>query len=203
MCTNCHCNEEEIPKKQIISPLEIAKRNIITHQLEYIGENPDREGLLDTPKRIVKMWDEIYSGYQKHPQDILTVFDADGYDQIILLKNIEMYSTCEHHMVPFFGKAHVAYIPNTKVIGISKLARLVDIYAKRLQIQERIGMQVTQALMEYLQPKGAACIIEACHLCMRMRGVSKQESIMVTSSLKGVFLDKPEARAELMQLIKS
>lgn len=185
---------------------DVQKRLIgkhsVSNQLKIIGEDPEREGLKETPKRVVKMWDEIYKGYSQKPEDVLTTFSADGYDQIILLKNIEMYSTCEHHMVPFFGKAHIAYIPNGKVIGISKLARLLDIYARRLQIQERLGDQVTDALMKYLQPLGAACIIEACHLCMRMRGVSKQNAIMVTSSLRGVFLEKPEARQELMQLIK-
>lgn len=201
MC-DCDCNEEKVPKEQIVTPFDELKRASVRDQLRWIGEDQDREGLLDTPKRIVKMWDEIYGGYKQHPKDILTVFDADGYDQIILLKDIELYSTCEHHMVPFFGKAHIAYIPDQKLIGISKLARLMDIYARRLQIQERIGDQVTDALMEYLKPKGAACIIEACHLCMRMRGVGKQNATMVTSSLRGAFLDKPEARAELMQLIK-
>lgn len=176
--------------------LELVKQTI-----KAIGEDTEREGLLSTPRRVVKMWDEIYKGYKQKPEDILTTFDADGYDQIVLLKDIELYSMCEHHMLPFFGKAHVAYIPNGRVIGISKLARLVDIYAKRLQIQERLGEQVTDALMKYLKPKGAACIIEATHMCMRMRGVAKQNSVMTTSSLKGVFLNKPEAKQELMQLI--
>lgn len=176
--------------------LELVKQTI-----RAIGEDTEREGLLGTPRRVVKMWDEIYKGYKQKPEDILTTFDADGYDQIVLLKDIELYSMCEHHMLPFFGKAHVAYIPNGRVIGISKLARLVDIYAKRLQIQERLGEQVTDALMKYLKPKGAACIIEATHMCMRMRGVAKQNSVMTTSSLKGVFLNKPEAKQELMQLI--
>jgi len=134
----------------------------------------------------------------------MTTFSADGYDQIILLKDIELYSMCEHHMLPFFGKAHVAYIPHPdkKIVGISKLARLVDIYARRLQIQERIGEQVTSALMKYLEPQGAACIIEAVHMCMRMRGVAKQQSIMCTSSLKGAFFTSAGARIELMSLIK-
>jgi len=180
---------------------KIAEK-LVRDQLTMIGENPDREGLQKTPYRIVKMWDEIFSGYDKKPEDVLTVFDADGYDQIILLKDIELYSMCEHHMLPFYGRAHVAYVPWRKIVGISKLARLVDIYAKRLQIQERIGEQVTDALMRLLDPKGAACIIEATHMCMRMRGVEKQNSVMVTSSLGGVFLTKPEAREELMQLIR-
>lgn len=177
-------------------------KDLIYMMLSAINENPNREGLVDTPKRVIKSWQEIYSGYSKDPKDVLTVFESDGYDQIVLLKDIEMYSMCEHHMLPFFGKAHVAYIPDGKVIGISKLARLVDIYARRLQIQERIGEQVTNALMEHLKPKAAACIIEAQHLCMLMRGVNKQNSVMVTSSLRGVFLTDPAAKNELMNLIR-
>lgn len=174
----------------------------IREQLQYLGENPNREGLQKTPERIIRSWNELYSGYGKDPKDILTVFNSDGYDQIVLLKDIELFSMCEHHMLPFFGKAHVAYIPDKQVVGISKLARLVDIYARRLQIQERIGEQVVNALMEYLKPLGAACIIEAVHMCMRMRGVSKQHSTMITSSLKGVFMEDVPARGELLQLIK-
>jgi len=169
--------------------------------LQAVGEDTTREGLLDTPKRVVKSWTELYKGYNQKAEDILTVFSSDGYDQIVLLKDIEVYSMCEHHMLPFIGKAHVAYIPNEKIVGISKLARLVDIYARRLQIQERIGQQVTDDLMRLLKPKGAACIIEAQHLCMLMRGVNKQNSVMVTSSLKGVFLQNNTSRQELMNLI--
>lgn len=170
--------------------------------LGFIGENPDREGLLNTPERVVRSWEELYSGYGKDPKDLFTTFEKGTYDQIVLLKNCEMYSTCEHHMLLFFGKANIAYIPDKRVIGISKLARLLDIYARRLQIQERIGEQVVDALMEYLQPKAAACIIEAEHMCMRARGCNKQESIMVTSSMRGAFFTNGAARAELMQLIK-
>jgi len=174
----------------------------IRFQLKCMGEDPDREGLLKTPDRVIRSWDELFSGYFEKPEDLMTTFNSDGCDQVVILKNIEMYSMCEHHMLPFFGYAHVAYIPNKKVIGISKLARLLDVFARRLQIQERIGEQVTAALMKYLQPKGAACIIEATHMCMRMRGVNKQESVMSTSSLKGVFLKEASARQELFQLIK-
>jgi GTP cyclohydrolase IA len=170
--------------------------------LNHIGENPTREGLVETPNRVVKSWKEIYKGYSQNPADVFTTFDSGAYNQIVLLKDCELYSMCEHHMLPFYGKIHIAYIPTNKVIGISKLARLADIYSRRLQIQERIGEQITNDLMTYLQPLGAAVIIEASHMCMRMRGVEKQHSIMVTSSMRGVFLDKPEARMELMQLIK-
>ena len=178
---------------------EVAEANV-SRLLEYLGEDVNREGLQGTPRRVIKMYDEIFTGYKQHPKNILTTFAADGYDQIVLLKDIELYSMCEHHMLPFVGVAHVAYLPGDKVIGISKLARLVDIYARRLQIQERLGDQVTSALMEYLKPQGAACIIEAQHMCMRMRGVGKQRSTMVTSSVKGVFKESG-IKSELMQLI--
>jgi GTP cyclohydrolase I len=175
----------------------------IVRLIQFIGDDPNREGLKETPNRIARAWqNELFVGYSQNPKDILITFEGEGYDQIILSKNIEIFSMCEHHMLPFFGVAHVAYIPNGRVVGISKLARLVDIYARRLQIQERIGKQVTDALMEYLQPKGAACIIEASHMCMRMRGVSKQQSSMVTSSIKGAFFDDPRAREELLELIR-
>ena len=170
--------------------------------MQYIGEDVNREGLLETPKRIVKSYSHLFSGYEKNPADVMKVFDSETYDQIVLLKDIELYSMCEHHMLPFIGKAHIAYIPDGKVLGISKLARLLEIFTRRLQIQERIGEQVTTALMEHLSPKGAACIIEAQHLCMQMRGIEKQHSVMTTSSLKGVFLTKLDARNELMGLIK-
>ena len=170
--------------------------------IQYLGEDTSREGLVDTPNRVVKSWSTIFGGYEKDPKDVLTTFAADGYDELVLLKDIEFHSTCEHHMLPFSGKAHVAYIPGDKIVGISKLARLVDIYARRLQIQERICTQVTQAMMEHLNPKGAACILEAQHLCMVCRGVQKQNSVMVTSSLTG-NLKNNSAKQELMQLIKS
>lgn len=182
---------------------QLMARQYIKGLIEFIGEDPGREGLVDTPERIIKAFqNELFIGYGQNPEDLLTTFDGEGCDQIIISKGIELYSMCEHHVLPFFGVAHVAYIPNEKVIGISKLARLVDLYARRLQIQERIGEQVTGALMEFLQPKGAACIIEATHMCMRMRGVSKQGATMVTSSMKGVFFDDERARAELMALIR-
>ena len=147
---------------------------LIKSLLHEIGENPNREGLLQTPHRVVKSWEEIYSGYSVNPENILTIFN-EPCNEIVILKNIELYSMCEHHMLPFYGKAHVAYLPdNNKVVGISKLARLVDIYSKRLQIQERLCQQVTKALMDILKPKGAACVIEATHLCMRMRGVANK-----------------------------
>ncbi len=175
---------------------------LITRMIEIIGEDPCRHGLIETPKRINKSWEFLFSGYTQDVSQLFTKFEGEGYNQIILLKDIEMYSMCEHHMLPFFGKAHIAYIPDKHIIGISKLARILNIYSRRMQIQERIGDQVTDALMKYLSPLGAACIIEANHLCMRMRGVEKQNSIMTTSSLKGVFLDNIASREELLRLIK-
>lgn len=171
--------------------------------LAYIGEDPNREGLKETPDRIVRSWNEVFSGYSQDPADLFTTFDTEGYDQMVLLRSVEFFSMCEHHVLPFSGFACVAYIPDSRVIGISKLARLVDIYARRLQIQERMGEQITDALMKYLQPKGAACIIEAQHLCMRMRGCSKQQSVMVTSSLRGAFKKDLDTRTELMRLMQS
>jgi len=178
------------------------KEEAIEYQIGLIGDDPKREGLRETPFRVLKAWKEIYAGYSMEPASVFRTFESDGCDQIVLLKNIELYSMCEHHMLPFFGVAHVAYIPNGRVIGISKLARLLDIFARRLQIQERIGELVTESLMVGLEPLGAACIIEATHMCMRMRGVGKQNSVMTTSSLKGVFLSQPAARQELQMLIK-
>ena len=181
-----------------------SKKRILLHlkqQLEYIGEDTGREGLISTPERIVRSWDELYGGYKQDVQSLFTIFEEPA-DQMVVLKDIELYSMCEHHNLPFFGKAHVAYLPDGKVIGVSKLARLVDMYARRMQIQERIGQQVTDALMKYLQPKGCACIIEAKHMCMCMRGVEKQNSVMVTSSIEGAFREEAALRAELMSFIK-
>lgn len=185
-------------KKEVLSAIELL--------LTEIGEDPKREGLLETPHRIIKSWQQLFSGYKYREDDIqkmMTCFTNDNkYDEIVLLKDIELFSTCEHHWLPFTGKAHIAYIPNKKIVGISKLARLLEVYSRRLQIQERIGEQVTNFLMNNFKARGAACIIEAQHLCIKARGIQKQNSMMVTSSLKGVFMTKPEARHELMSLIK-
>ncbi len=181
---------------------EKSVEDIIIRQLQFIGEDPTREGLLETPGRVVRAWGELFSGYKQDPSKILKVFKDGACDEMVLLKNIEFYSMCEHHILPFFGKAHIAYIPDGRVVGISKLARLLEVFARRLQIQERLGQQITETLMKELKPKGAACILEAQHFCMTSRGVGKQDSVMVTSSLTGVFRDKPEVRAEFMGLIK-
>lgn len=173
--------------------------------LACIGEDPTREGLLETPKRVAKSYGQLFSGYAVDTDEklveLLKVFTDGACDEMVILRDIEFSSFCEHHMLPFIGKAHVAYIPNGKVVGVSKLARLVDVYAKRLQIQERLTTQVTSALDRILAPKGAACVIEAHHQCMSCRGVGKQHSIMVTSSLTGAFKQEPETRAEFMSLV--
>ena len=164
-----------------------------------------KKGLRDTPSRFLSAWhDELCCGYDFSDSDIasmLTDFESEGYDQMVISRNIEFNSLCEHHLMEFTGHAHVAYIPDKRVVGISKLSRLVDIFARRLQMQERIGMQVTDALMKYVKPLGAACIITARHSCMCARGVNKQHSDMVTSSLRGAFLKEIETREELMRLI--
>lgn len=181
------------------------KEDTIRCMLEDMGENPDREGLKDTPKRVVKSWDKLYSGYKQNPEDILKAkFSCAYYDEMILLRNIPIFSTCEHHLLPFTGKCHIGYIPGKcgKVVGISKLARLMEMYARRAQIQEQLTMQIGEALVKYLKPKGVAVIIEASHMCMVARGVEKPGSSMVTSYMAGVFKNKPATRAELLSLIK-
>lgn len=170
--------------------------------LKQIGENPQREGLMDTPKRFEKAFKFLCAGYKENPEQILSKKFHEKYDEIVLLKDIELYSTCEHHLLPFFGKCHIAYIPNGQVVGISKLARLMECYARRLQIQERLCNEIVDAIQKELKPVGAACIIEAQHFCMTSRGIQKQNSKMVTSALRGVFKEKGETRAELMRLIK-
>jgi len=172
--------------------------------LQYLENDSTREGLRDTPKRVIDSFDEIFSGYGKDPAEVLaSTFNGEGYDGIVLLRDIEFHSTCEHHLQPFIGKAHVAYIPVDRIVGISKLARLVDLHARRLQNQERITKGVADDLEKYITPMGCAVIIEARHGCMRCRGVVKQNAVMTTSAMRGVFFDKAEARSELMQLIQS
>lgn len=173
----------------------------VIRQLQFIGEDVGREGLKETPGRVVRSWGELYAGYKQDPAKVFKVFEDGACDEMVLLKNVEFYSTCEHHMLPFFGRAHIAYIPNGKVIGVSKLARLLEVYSRRLQIQERLGQQITTAINTHLKPKGAACILEAQHFCMTSRGIQKQNSVMVTSSLTGVFRDGATTRSELLNLV--
>jgi GTP cyclohydrolase IA len=163
-----------------------------------------REGLQNTPERVIESFDEIFSGYSNDANEILdSTFNSEGYDGIVLLRDIEFQSTCEHHLQPFTGRGHVAYIPLDRIVGISKLARLLDMHSKRLQNQERITHSVANDLESILKPLGCAVIIEAQHGCMKCRGVKKQNSVMTTSSMRGVFFEKSEARTELLQLIRS
>lgn len=197
-----------IKGKWLVFPWEInedadkSATDIIVRTLQYIGEDPLRDGLRETPERVVRSWQQLYAGYKQDPKDILsrTFTNEEKYDEMVILKDIEFYSTCEHHLLPFFGKVHIAYLPIEKVIGISKLARLVDCFARRLQIQERLTQQITGAIDEYLKPLGVACFIEARHLCMMARGVEKQNSIMITSSIRGAFKEKDAARLEFLLL---
>lgn len=173
--------------------------------LGYIegDESVDREGLQETPKRVVESWSEIFAGYGMDASDLLqATFNAEGYDGIVLLRDIEFTSTCEHHLQPFRGRAHIAYIPVQRIVGISKLARILELHARRLQNQERITKGIADDLERELEPLGAAVIIEASHGCMQCRGVAKQQAVMTTSAMRGVFFDRPEARTELMQLIQ-
>ena len=182
-----------------------AKKAIDTI-VRYLEPNEGelREGLIDTPERVVKSWEEIFTGYSLEAEKVLeSTFNAEGYDGIVLLKDIEFHSTCEHHMLPFTGSAHVAYIPVEKIVGISKLARLVELHSMRLQNQERITNSIADDLERVLKPLGCGVIIEAKHGCMQCRGVKKQNSVMATSSMRGVFFDKSEARMELLQLINN
>lgn len=171
--------------------------------LKAIGENPEREGLRRTPKRVTDALEFLTRGYQMNLDEVINnaVFSED-YSEMIVQKNIDFYSLCEHHLLPFFGKAHVAYLPQHKIIGVSKLARVVDVFARRLQVQERLTNQIAATLMEKLNPLGVGVVIEAEHLCMRMRGVEKQNSLIITSTLLGAFRTRQETRNEFMNLIR-
>lgn len=191
----------------IFTPEEKASAEVLVRKmLECIeGSTADREGLIDTPRRVVKSWSEIFAGYSQDPAAILkTTFKQEGYkvDSMILCKGIEIYSTCEHHCLPFFGTAHVAYIPSNRIVGLSKLARLVDAFARRLQVQEKLTNQIADALVMHLDPIGAAVVVDCKHHCMCSRGVAKQHSSMITSALRGVFMTSQSAREEFMSLIK-
>jgi GTP cyclohydrolase I len=179
--------------------IEKAVREILI----AVGEDPDRDGLVDTPARVARAYVEQLAGMRQRPEDVLnTVFDAD-HDEMVIVKDIEVYSLCEHHLVPFHGVAHVGYTPNEKgqITGLSKLARLVDVYARRPQVQERMTSQIADALMEVLQPRGVIVVVEAEHLCMTMRGVRKPGAKTLTSAVRGDFRDQPSTRAEAMSLI--
>ena len=183
------------------SRIEEAVRTLLSH----VGEDPAREGLRRTPLRMVQALEFLTSGYSQDPKDAINgaLFVEEDYQEMILCKDLDFYSLCEHHVLPFMGKAHVAYLPNKRIVGISKLARMVEIYCRRLQVQERLTTQIAQTLMEEIDPLGVAVVLEAEHLCMRMRGVQKQNSKMTTSAMLGAFRTNVETRQEFMNLIRN
>ncbi len=178
-------------------------QDLITRLLAAIGEDPSREGLLETPARVARSMEYLTSGYRTNVADVINgaLFTVD-YNEMVIVRDIDFYSLCEHHLLPFFGKCHVAYIPNGKVIGLSKVPRLVDMFARRLQLQERMTNQIAETIRETIQPLGVAVVCEGTHLCMAMRGVEKQQSTTVTSAMLGLFHDDARTRAEFLQLIK-
>jgi GTP cyclohydrolase I len=175
--------------------IEAATREILHH----IGENPDREGLFRTPERVARMYDELTAGYHTDPIKLINdaVFDVD-YDEMVIVKDIDFYSLCEHHMLPFFGQAHVAYVPDGKVVGLSKIPRIVEMFARRLQVQERMTRQIADFIQEVLHPLGVAVVVEGAHMCSMMRGVKKANATMTTSTMLGCFRENPAIRAEFM-----
>ena len=179
--------------------LEMNTKNL----LELLGEDPSREGLLNTPKRVAKAWEFLTKGYNENLDELINnaIFKGESKDMVIV-KNIEFYSLCEHHMIPFYGKAHIGYIPDGKIIGLSKLARITDLFSQRLQVQERLTNQIAQCLQEVLNPRGVAVVLEGKHFCMLSRGVQKQNSIATSSSMLGIFREKESTRNEFLKLIE-
>lgn len=186
------------------SVASITPEDAVRTLLSMVGEDPAREGLQETPARVIKAWKHWCQGYGQDPVAVLKTFEdgAEGCDEMVIVKGIELYSHCEHHMAPFFGVAHVAYIPDKRIVGLSKLARVVDIFSQRLQVQERLTNQIADAINNALHPIGIGVIIEAKHFCMCSRGVNKQGSTTITSALRGAIKDKPDARAEFLALAK-
>ncbi len=180
-------------------PLAQLARNI----LKELGEDTEREGLVKTPERIAKALRFLTKGYDQDVEEVLNgALFAEEHEEMVILKDISIYSLCEHHLLPFFGKCHVAYLPNKKIVGLSKIARLVDVFARRLQVQERMTNEIAQIMQKVLEPRGVAVVIEAEHLCMQMRGVQKSGSVMITSAMLGAFRNRQETRAEFMKLIR-
>lgn len=175
---------------------------LISNLLKYIGEDTSREGLMDTPKRVVRSFEKLFSGYKADPKKVMTMFESETYEGMVVVKNIEFYSMCEHHMLPFFGKAHVAYIPKGKIVGLSKLPRIVEIFSRRLQNQERLTSQIAHTLHDLLKPAGVGVVLEAQHFCMMARGVEKQGSLVTTSALLGSFKKNSKTRSEFLRLIE-
>jgi len=199
MSKNIQIKENQILRKPTRAEAEEAVKTLIS----WAGDNPHREGLMETPKRVVKSYEEFFAGYILNPDEILdkTFEETEGYDEMVMVKDIRLESHCEHHMVPILGRAHVAYIPNNRIVGISKLARVVDVYAKRLQTQETMTSQIADTIERVLKPKGVAIVIDAAHQCMSSRGVHKTETSTVTSRMLGLFRTNSSTRSEFMNLI--
>jgi GTP cyclohydrolase I len=190
----------EIPTRTLTSA---SFEELVREMLVRLGEDPQREGLLRTPERVQKAFEFLTRGYNEDPEALLkNALFTVNYDEMVIVKDVEMFSLCEHHMLPFFGKVHVAYIPNGKVIGLSKIPRLIELFSRRLQIQERLTTQIAETIQKVIQPQGVGVVIEARHLCMMMRGVEKQHSAAVTSSMLGCFRDEQETRQEFLSLIR-
>ena len=195
---------KKIPTKPVKRPSQEEAEAAVRTLLAWAGDNPDREGLLDTPKRVVKAFREYFSGYEEDPAEALsrTFEDVGGYDDIVMLRDIEFNSHCEHHIAPFVGRVHVAYLPTRAVVGISKLARVVEIYARRLQTQETMTAEIVEAMVDSLNPRGVAVMIEAEHMCMSMRGVRKQGSTTITTRFTGIFKDDPAEQVRFMSMVR-
>ena len=196
--------KKTIKKAQIKRPSNAEAEKAVRTLISFVGENPDREGLLDTPKGVVKAYRDWYAGYEQDPREFLskTFSETGGYDEIVMLKDIRVESHCEHHMAPFIGSAHVAYLPNKRVVGISKLARVTRIFSKRMQVQEKLTAEIANCLQEVLKPRGVAVVIEAQHECMTTRGINEPGISMVTSQLLGKFRTDPSTRKEFYSMIK-
>lgn len=192
------------PWEQGVNGKDQSADDIVIRLLEYIGEDPKRGGLLETPRRVLKAWEDWTSGYNQNPQEILKCFEdgSESYDEMILVKNTPFYSICEHHLAPFFGTITVGYVPDGRIIGLSKISRVISIFAKRLQVQERLTTQIADALNENLKPKGVAVMVKARHLCMESRGISQQGHTTITSAIRGVFMDDVKAREEFLSIAK-
>ncbi|MFL5385452.1 MAG: GTP cyclohydrolase I FolE [Longimicrobiaceae bacterium] len=203
-CTAERLNDEGGARTRRLFDVDAAQAEmaaLVRRQLALLGEDPEREGLQRTPERVAKSLAALTSGYAMEVSDVVGegVF-AEAHDNMVMVRDIEMYSLCEHHLLPFFGKVHVAYVPDGKIIGLSKLPRIVDVFARRLQVQERLTQQIADAICDVLQPRGVGVVIEAAHLCMMMRGVEKQNSSTLTSALRGVFRDDARTREEFLRL---
>jgi len=193
------------PEEKVLKPTREEAEEAVRTLICWTGDNPDREGLIETPKRVVKAYEEFFEGYEIDPEEVLTKTfeEVQGYDDAVIVRNIRVESHCEHHIVPILGVAHVGYIPDNRVVGISKLARVIEIFGKRLQTQETMTAQIADTIQKVLQPKGVAVVVDASHQCMTTRGIHKTESSTITSRMLGAFRDNPETRGEFMNLINS